>query len=690
MAILSPVTAIAGPAVVAGDTILRHDIQLLADRGILTGPTTTWPLAWGPILSDLRTHQPGQQSSPAVQAAIARLKARADWETRTHALTYSAEVSAAENPLRIRGYENTPRDNVAAGAGLSWTGDRLTITLKGQAADPADDNLEGRADGSMIGIALGNWAVSLNTLDRWWGPGWDGSLILSNNARPMPAVSLDRNFTDAFDTKWLSWLGPWDVSVMMGELESDRVIPNAQFFGMRFNFRPIPSLEVGLSRTAQWCGDGRPCDAGTFADLLLGRDNRGDAGIDTSNEPGNQMAGVDVRWSQAGWGLPTAVYGQFIGEDEAGGFPSRYLGLLGVEATGLWNDTWSWRWFGEFAGTTCQFHESSERFNCAYNHSIYRTGYRHRGRPIGHGADNDARLLSTGLTLVDTHETQWRALVRYGELNRGPGPDTRNTLTPLPQDITSIDLTHRRTFKYGLMRHRPGLPANRQPHHRHHQRPPPPHPMAQLFLMLNGSRQPRRCEAAPRRCEPEGRGNLSTPLRTTTTALLLLLLTTTAQATPLTPPGDPRLRHDIQLLTDTALINRPITTWPLAWGDLLDALDTIDPQSITPQQRTAYNRLRTAANKATGNTTPSLNLAASAASHPRIIRTFQNTPRDDGGITAGLEWTSNRFAANLQATYALSPARRRRTPTGRHLGRRRPRQLDAHRRLAGPLVGPRP
>ena len=44
-------------------------------------------------------------------------------------------------------------------------------------------------------------------------------------------------------------------------------------------------------------------------------------------------------------------------------------------------------------------------------------------------ADNDAELFSAGLILVDAAETQWRALIRFGELNADGVPDSRNTLT---------------------------------------------------------------------------------------------------------------------------------------------------------------------------------------------------------------------------------------------------------------------
>jgi len=442
-------TSFAGTMVSAGDSVLRHDIQRLADYGVIKGPTSSWPMAWGPLMADIRSYNRTDPLPRDITDAITRVTEKANWEMRLDQIIYNASASIAENPTRMRSFQNTPRESAEIGGGLSYTGERFSIALNGQAVDSPADGKDFRADGSMLGVVLGNYSFSANTLDRWWGPGWDGSLILSNNARPMPALSIDRNFTDAFETKWLSWLGPWDLAVHFGQMESDREIPNTRFFGMRFNFRPIPSLEIGLSRTAQWCGDGRPCGLDTFIDLLFGRDNRGDDGTTPENEPGNQLAGFDARWSTRLFRIPFAFYAQLIGEDEAGGFPSRYLGQFGLESSGLIGESWSYRWFGEFAGTSCQFHESSEIFNCAYNHSIYQTGYRYRGRAVGHGTDNDSRIISAGAVLANQENSQWQALLRYGALNRGGSPDARNSLTATRQDIASIDLTHYRQVKYG-------------------------------------------------------------------------------------------------------------------------------------------------------------------------------------------------------------------------------------------------
>jgi hypothetical protein len=448
--LLAPTAVNASPMIASGDLALRHDIQRLADAGVIKGTVTTWPLAWAPILADMGRADI-TQLAPDVADALVRVRLRANYETRSDEIRFRAEVGLAENPTRIRSFQNTPRGKAEVSVGLDWLGEWLSLDLNVQAVDSDQDDEDIRADNSMIGVIAGNWSIAASTQERWWGPGWDGSLILSNNARPFPALTIDRNFTDAFETKWLSWLGPWDLNVTFGQLESERHIPNARFFGMRFNFRPFSTLEIGLSRAAQWCGDGRPCGFDTFVDLFFGRDNRGDAGIDPENEPGNQLAGVDFRWTPGLLKRRVGFYGQFIGEDEAGGLPSRYIGQLGVEWSGYLFDQWSTRLYGEFSGTTCQFHESSEIFNCAYNHTIYQTGYRYRSRAIGHGADNDTRLVSVGLIMVNAEDTQWRVLARLGALNRGGPPDSRNTLTPTPQDIASIDVSHSRVFGFGVI-----------------------------------------------------------------------------------------------------------------------------------------------------------------------------------------------------------------------------------------------
>ena len=72
--LLAAPLAAAGPWIDPGDSSLRHDIQLLADAGVITGPVSTWPLSWGDIQASLRDNT--QTLDQGEQAALGRLKTR--------------------------------------------------------------------------------------------------------------------------------------------------------------------------------------------------------------------------------------------------------------------------------------------------------------------------------------------------------------------------------------------------------------------------------------------------------------------------------------------------------------------------------------------------------------------------------------------------------------------------------------
>ncbi|MFO7651904.1 MAG: capsule assembly Wzi family protein [bacterium] len=376
---LSP-SAQAGPWAEPGDPGLRHDLQLLVDHGVMNIPLTTWPLSYPDIYAGLKSVDDDKPLPPHIQSALQRVKARVT-RAADGRLRASVEVGGNTEPEAFRGFADTPRGDAELAVGAEGGNDRVAFKLKMTTVMNAIDGKTVRFDDSHLSMLLGNWVISLAAVDRWWGPGWDGSLILSNNARPVPAIVLQRSQSTPFDLPVLNWLGPWQLTTFMGQLEHDRYVPDALLWGMRFNFRPLPGLEIGLSRTAQWCGDGRPCDLSTFGDLLLGNDNDVDPVTGSADQPGNQLGGFDLRWAATSLNVPAAIYGQLIGEDEADGWPSKYLGLGGIEAWGAWQDTGaSWRGFFELAYTTADLLSDRDHYNVVRR----RTGRRLtcRGAPL--------------------------------------------------------------------------------------------------------------------------------------------------------------------------------------------------------------------------------------------------------------------------------------------------------------------
>jgi hypothetical protein len=318
--------------------------------------------------------------------------------------------------------------------------------LQATVVSSPDDRKKVRPDGSYFGLNVGNFMVSAGYMERWWGPGWDGNLILSTNARPIPSLTIERNYTDPFKTPWLSWLGHWRASIAVGEAEThDVALPNVRFLALRANFKPRPWLEFGLTRTAQWCGGDRPCDLETFTDLLIGRDNQTSEGAPTLEQPGNQMAGYDMRLRSPWKPLPLAFYTQWIGEDEAGGLPSRFLGQFGLETWGA-STHFNWRLRAEFADTTCAFTRENPYYGCAYRSGIYPQGYKYRGRVIGHSMDNDSRMYSVGGLFTRPSGESISLTIRHVELNRDGGV---HAIVSVPLDLENVELRYSRELLWG-------------------------------------------------------------------------------------------------------------------------------------------------------------------------------------------------------------------------------------------------
>lgn len=444
--------AAAEPWASPGDMGLRNDLLLLNDTGVTNIPISAWPIPWGDVLNALQRANTAVISAD-VHAALERVRRRARSEMDTGVSGYRLAASAAKNPRIIRTFENTPRGEAEISGGLAWIGERFAMNLNATVVANPIDGDDIRPDGTYIGMALGNWMLSAGWQERWWGPGRDGSLILGTNARPTPGVSISRNNSTPFKTKWLRWMGPWTFTSFMGLLDDERVVNDAWLFGMRGSFRPLRGLEIGISRSAQWCGDDRNCDLATFLDLLLGKDNRG-VNVAPEDEPGNQLGGFDVRWTLPK-GVPIAVYAQWIGEDTRQGGPAigSWLRQVGLE---YWhsNQKFSHRTHFEVTDSSCRtggfgFNEISE--NCAYEHSIYQTGYRYKGRSIGHSMDGDGLSYSLGSTLVQSDGNLWNFSIRHMEINRIGPPSPRHTLSATPQQIIDIQISHERMLRFGRL-----------------------------------------------------------------------------------------------------------------------------------------------------------------------------------------------------------------------------------------------
>ena len=309
--------------------------------------------------------------------------------------------------------------------------------------------------------------------DKWWGAGWDSNLGLTNNARPMPAITLSRTEALPFHLPFTDYQLPWTVTTYMAQMEEERYVPNTLLWGFRATVMPFDNFEFSVSRLAQWAGDGRPGDFDTFVDLLLGRDNCGqeEFGCKTEDriaeEPGNQQAGFDLRYSLNAFGKPITLYANHFGEDGGGEkLISRAVTQFGADMSFNWFDQYQ-KLFIEYADTfqTCANTNDwqgpeARPGDCIYEHTVYKTGMRYEGRNIGHLYDNDTTSIVGGIIVQDFNETVWTVKARFLELNNDDSdrlpddPDNGHTLTKISEDVIMLSADYQTrlaefTYKVG-------------------------------------------------------------------------------------------------------------------------------------------------------------------------------------------------------------------------------------------------
>ncbi|ATG76709.1 capsule assembly Wzi family protein [Pseudoalteromonas sp. 1_2015MBL_MicDiv] len=461
----------AEPWVKPDDYGLRADIQQLADAGVILAPVTTYPLMWKSFISDVDS-MPLEQLTPSLQDALLRVKHRYKSEnSSSHSLQLSA--FAATDPIVATsfGATNTQEtelsaayaylgDNFAAKVAVNYRKDGKKCLADGKTADDIvtdqqalTDCNDTSLDDSYLAYRLGNWIFRAGAVEQFWGPGVDNSLIMSGNAKPLPALSVTREKSTAFETPWLSWIGQWGFTAQMAKLESTRVIPDALLWSSRLNIRPIQQLEIAVSWSAQWAGDGQPGSAGDFIDVVTGQtsciDGSDSCDSQLESKIGNQLAGIDIRWSDTLFNQPYAVYASTIGEDASSQFkPADRAYLFGVQTTQRVYDQ-NLLINVEYidTGVSCQAESIVE--NCYYEHSDYKSGYRYHGRTIGSTYDNDAQ--SVVLTLLGqlSNGDDWQVKLRsvdYNSDNRDSypnNPDLGNTITKIGFDSKQLEMRYR-------------------------------------------------------------------------------------------------------------------------------------------------------------------------------------------------------------------------------------------------------
>src|SRR5437867_1843166 len=269
-------------------------------------------------------------------------------------------------------------------------------------------------------LTLFNVAVQVSRSTNWWGPGYRGSLLLTDHAFPLDMVQVGSD--ESFRLPWvLSLLGEWRINTFLTQLERDRDFPRAEVFGLRLSYLPANWLELGANRLTQFDGRG---SGQSFPKTILkvyGHQPNQEGALQA-----NEQASIDFRSRVPS--VPCLVpfpagvqlYGEIGSEDKWSQLPlpSRVAFLTGIYIPQVFKgDTVDLRI--EYADTDIGRRRHPELSGTWYNNGTYDSGMRYRGFPLGHWMGTDAIDLFVRSTRYLTDSLQLGANFELTERARG-------------------------------------------------------------------------------------------------------------------------------------------------------------------------------------------------------------------------------------------------------------------------------
>jgi hypothetical protein len=215
----------------------------------------------------------------------------------------------------------------------------------------------------------------------WWGPGFHGSMLVSNNALALDMVRLRTANQVTLPWVFADIFGPLKFELFVGQLEEERTYyPRSQVMGTRIDFSPLPWLEIGLARTLVFDGDGRPKPRWYELPRVWFFGN--EEGSEGSKYAGDNRFQLDVSLRLANVGKyvfitrDAEVYLDLGWDDTCCGtffWPIKPSPIVGVYLPNL---------FGS-PDTTFRF-EYSNSSAFQFTHGVWQDGYTRKGQVISH------------------------------------------------------------------------------------------------------------------------------------------------------------------------------------------------------------------------------------------------------------------------------------------------------------------
>ncbi len=242
-----------------------------------------------------------------------------------------------------------------------------------------EDDLRGRLVEGYAKGRLGFAELLVGRESIWWGPGFHGSMLFSNNAVGVDMVRLQT--AQQVTLPWiLRHLGPLKAQVFFAQLEREREFPRAKLAAARLNLAPFRWLELGVARVVMFGGEGRSDIEFYEYPRVFFTGNR--PGREGSKYAGNNLSQVDVtlRLAEVGKHVPISrdaeLYLDFGWDDTC--CENFYTPLQPGIIAGLYLPNLL------YSPVTALTLEYSNTSTLQFNHGTWRSGFGRKGHVLSH------------------------------------------------------------------------------------------------------------------------------------------------------------------------------------------------------------------------------------------------------------------------------------------------------------------
>lgn len=292
-----------------------------------------------------------------------------------------------ENGLRLqRGYNARVRGN-------SYINFYNHFTVSGRPEFLANDKDTALLWEEAAGkVSWFNLEAAIEKSSMWWGPGFHGSMLLSNNAEPLGLVRI-RTVNDFALPGVFKRIGLFGVNFFVSRLEDQRQVPVPKFAGLRIEYAPIPRLTLAANRTSILGGRGRPkLRLSDYWKIFVAR-TKDEFLTGTSEDKAtntDQLASFDAKFvmplkPQMRIATGLEAYAEWAGEDKFSFWENESQGyLVGLFLVNILRDK----------GTDFRVEYARNKPGW-YNHGIFNqsgayTAYTYKNEIIGHHMGGDA------------------------------------------------------------------------------------------------------------------------------------------------------------------------------------------------------------------------------------------------------------------------------------------------------------